>query len=56
MRIEELELPPTTVIKLNTAPSGAPPVWQALDELSTGQKATAVLLLLLLESGRAADC
>ena len=50
MRIEELELPPTTVIKLNTAPSGAPPVWQALDELSTGQKATAVLLLLLLES------
>ena len=50
MRIEELDLPPTTVIKLNTAPSGAPPAWQALDELSTGQKATAVLLLLLLES------
>ena len=50
MRIEELELPPTTVIKLNTAPPGAPPVWQELDDLSTGQKATAVLLLLLLES------
>ena len=50
MRIEELELPPTTVIKLNTAPAGTPPVWQELDELSTGQKATAVLLLLLLDS------
>ena len=50
MRIEELELPPTTVIQLNTAPAGDPPVWQALEDLSTGQKATAVLLLLLLES------
>ena len=50
MRIEELELPPTTIIKLNTATPGAPPVWQQLDDLSTGQKATAVLLLLLLES------
>ena len=50
MRIEELELPSTTVIQLNTAAAGNPPVWQALEELSTGQKATAVLLLLLLES------
>jgi energy-coupling factor transporter ATP-binding protein EcfA2 len=50
MRIEELELTPTTQIELNTAPDGEPPVWQALQELSTGQKATAVLLLLLLES------
>ena len=50
MRIEELELPPTTAIRLNTAPSGHPPSWQALEALSTGQKATAVLLLLLLES------
>ncbi len=50
LRIEELELPPTTTIRLNTAPSGAPPSWQALDALSIGQKATAVLLLLLLES------
>ena len=50
MRIEELDLPPTTAIRLNTAPLGEPPSWQALDELSTGQKATAVLLLLLLES------
>jgi len=50
MRIEELDLPPTTAIRLNTAPAGDPPAWQALEELSTGQKATAVLLLLLLES------
>lgn len=50
MRIEELELPPTTTIRLNTAPFGEPPEWQTLEELSTGQKATAVLLLLLLES------
>ena len=50
MRIEELDLPPTTAIGLNTAPAGEPPAWQDLEELSTGQKATAVLLLLLLES------
>jgi DNA repair ATPase RecN len=50
MRIEELELMPTTQIELNTAPDGEAPTWQALHELSTGQKATAVLLLLLLES------
>ena len=50
MQIEELELSPTTVIQLNTATAGDPPDWQALEDLSTGQKATAVLLLLLLES------
>ena len=50
MHVEELELPATTAICLNTAPAGDPPQWQALEELSTGQKATAVLLLLLLES------
>ena len=50
MRIEELEISPTTAIQLNTATGGDPPVWQALEALSTGQKATAVLLLLLLES------
>ena len=47
---EELDLPPTTEIQLNVAPAGATPVWRALEELSTGQKATAALLLLLLES------
>lgn len=50
MRIEELELPPTTTFKLNVAPPDEPPSWRPLDELSKGQKATAVLLLLLLES------
>ncbi len=50
MRIEELDLPPTTAIRLNTAPAGESPAWQGLEDLSTGQKATAVLLLLLLES------
>ena len=50
MRIEELELPATTEIELNTAPDGEPATWQTLEALSTGQKATAVLLLLLLES------
>ena len=51
MRIEELDLPATTKIELNTAPDGEPSTsWQTLEALSTGQKATAVLLLLLLES------
>ena len=50
MRIEELELPATTEIELNTAPDGKSAKWQKLQALSTGQKATAVLLFLLLES------
>jgi hypothetical protein len=50
MLVEELDLPPTTAIRLNTAPAGEPPDWHTLEDLSTGQKATAVLLLLLLES------
>lgn len=50
MRVEELELPATTKIELNTAVEGESPTWQLLEHLSTGQKATAVLLLLLLES------
>ncbi|MXW50608.1 MAG: phosphoesterase [Gammaproteobacteria bacterium] len=50
MRIEELDLPSTTQIELNTAPVDQAESWQALEDLSTGQKATAVLLLVLLES------
>ncbi|MFO7905231.1 MAG: AAA family ATPase [Pirellulaceae bacterium] len=50
MRIEELDLSPTTEIELNVAGEDQPAAWRKLDELSTGQKATAVLLLLLLES------
>ena len=50
MQVEELDLPSTTRIELNTAPPNESENWQTLDQLSTGQKATAVLLLLLLES------
>lgn len=50
MKIEELELGPTTKIYLNVAPKGKKMVGQELDDLSTGQKATAVLLLLLLDA------
>ena len=49
MAMEELDLPPTTRIELNVAGEGQPTTWKALADLSTGQKATAVLLLLLLE-------
>ncbi len=47
MRVEEIELAATTKIELNTAAEGDPENWQTLEGLSTGQKATAVLLLLL---------
>lgn len=50
MLIEELELPHLTEIELNVGPENAPPEWRKLDQLSTGQKATALLYLLLLES------
>ena len=50
MQIEELDLPPTASLELNIAAEGESPVYKSLDQLSTGQKATAVLLLLLLES------
>ncbi len=50
MAIEELDMPATTKIELNTAPEGATASWRTLNELSTGQKATAILLLLLLEA------
>lgn len=50
MELEELDLPPTTQIELNVASEGERAQWQPLGDLSTGQKATAVLLLLLHES------
>jgi len=50
MQIEELDLPPTTEIELNVAAEGQPAQWQRIEDLSTGQKATAMLLLMLLES------
>jgi hypothetical protein len=50
MLIEELELPHITEIELNVGPENAPPEWRKLDQLSTGQKATALLYLLLMDS------
>jgi hypothetical protein len=50
LELEEIDLPATTSIKLNVASENRPAQWQTLEELSTGQKATALLLLLLLES------
>lgn len=50
MRIEELELQAIPKVSLNTSPAENFSNWQTLGALSTGQKATAVLLLLLLES------
>jgi DNA repair ATPase RecN len=50
LELEEIELGTTTRIELNVRPAGGAAVWAALDDLSTGQKATALLLLLLLES------
>jgi hypothetical protein len=50
LMIEELDLPHMTEIELNVGPDNAPPEWRKLDELSTGQKATALLYLLLLDA------
>ena len=48
--IEELELTSTTNLELNISADEDEASWRTLEELSTGQKATAVLLLLLLDS------
>ncbi len=49
LEVEECELPAEAIVELNVG-AGTSPNWKALEDLSTGQKATAVLLLLLLES------
>lgn len=49
MQIEELELGAQLTVELNTARTGASPSWQDLEGLSKGQKATAILLLIMLE-------
>jgi PHP family Zn ribbon phosphoesterase len=49
LEIEECELPAEAALELNVGNEVAQ-TWKQLDQLSTGQKATAVLLLLLLES------
>jgi hypothetical protein len=50
MEIEELQFPTETTIELNLARHEEPDRWRPLERLSKGQKATAILLLLLLES------
>jgi energy-coupling factor transporter ATP-binding protein EcfA2 len=50
MLIEELDLPSTTHVELNVAADGHDPEWRKLHALSTGQKATAMLYLLLIEA------
>lgn len=50
MRIEEVVFPTETSIELNIARRGEDKVWRRLEDLSKGQKATAILLILLLES------
>ena len=52
MKIEEVDLPIGTELELNIRPEGGSPSWRHLDQLSTGQRATA-LLLLLLQGGHA---
>ncbi len=47
--VEETRIPAEAIIELNVGSSGAEN-WKELDRLSAGQKATAVLMLLLLES------
>jgi energy-coupling factor transporter ATP-binding protein EcfA2 len=46
MLAEEVELPISTDLQLNVGTKQSP-VWRSLDHLSTGQKATALLLLLM---------
>ncbi len=47
MKVEEVELPIGTELQLNMRPEGGSAAWRHLDQLSTGQRATALLLLLL---------
>lgn len=46
LRAEEVEFPMSTDLELNVGTSEEP-IWRSLDNLSTGQKATALLLLLM---------
>ena len=49
LEVEACDLPAEAVLELNVGPEQTQ-IWKELDDLSAGQKATAVLLLLLLES------
>ena len=50
LALAEIELLTTTEVSLNVAPENQGPDWKRLQDLSKGQKATALLLLLLLDS------
>ena len=50
MALESLELEHRVGIELNVAQGETPPVYRALDKLSTGQQCTAILHLLLLDN------
>ena len=48
-RLKKLDLRAGLTVELNTARTGESLSWQVLDGLSKGQKATAILLLIMLE-------
>ncbi|MDZ7268347.1 MAG: AAA family ATPase [candidate division KSB1 bacterium] len=50
LELEELDLPDRVTIELNVAAPHETPRWRRMPDLSTGQKATAILLLLFPES------
>jgi len=50
LAIEELDLPTSVYFELNIAEPNKAPKWKPLHALSIGQKATAILLVLFLES------
>ncbi len=50
LAIEELELPTSVHFELNVAEKNQAPKWKPMNALSVGQKATAILLILFLES------
>lgn len=55
LELEEIWLNPTTSIELKVGEDAtSKPIWQGLEHLSTGQKATAILLVLLLDSTHSA--
>ena len=49
LEVEECRIPPEALIELNVGRDGSE-LWKRLENLSAGQKATAVLLLLLLDA------
>ncbi|MGU7816972.1 TrlF family AAA-like ATPase [Burkholderia sp. AW49-1] len=50
MTLEQIDLQPITRIEFNIAPPRAPAQWKELGDLSVGQKATALLYLLMFDS------